>query len=133
MSRSFFVDRGHRADPRGALIRDAPDLHHGVLHALLLGQPDQAMGVEGVGRPPDPVEGEGDSFRGPDRLHLGIEARRPLPASELGGAILLPVHTFIGHVWYRPLRRVTCSRRRSEQVTRESQIPSQHGLAPLTE
>jgi hypothetical protein len=63
-----------------------------------LGKPDQAMGVEGVRRSLDPVEGEGDSFRCPDRLHLGVEAHRPLPASELGSAIFLPVHASFGHV-----------------------------------
>src|SRR4051794_33075457 len=35
-------------------------LDHGVLPALLLGVPDQPVGVEGVGRASDPVEGERD-------------------------------------------------------------------------
>src|SRR5437879_12059720 len=43
------------------------------------------------------LEGERNAL-GPAYLrHLGVEGQGPFPASELGGAVLLAVHTLLGH------------------------------------
>ena len=96
---------GHHVEQDGRLadvpaldeVRPEDRLHHGVLHALRVGESDQAVGVECVGSSHDLVEGERDALA-PARLgHLGVKGQRPLPASELGGAVLLAVHPSLGH------------------------------------
>ena len=51
----------------------------------------------GVRRPLDPVEGEVDAFCLADRDHLGVEFQRPLPASELLGAVFPAADPFLRH------------------------------------
>ena len=59
-----------------------------ILHALLLGEPDQAMGVEGVRRPPHQVMPELDPIRRADCGDPGVELLRVLQRAELAAAIV---------------------------------------------
>ena len=47
-------------------------LHDGILTTLLVGKPNEPVGVHGVRRPFDPVEGEIDAFCFPDRNQPGV-------------------------------------------------------------
>src|SRR5207302_9562822 len=67
-------------------------LHNGVLHAFLVGKPDEPAAVEGAGRPLDLVEGERAAL-GPAYLrHSGIAGQRLFPAPEPGAAVLVTIH-----------------------------------------
>ena len=78
-------------------VRPEQRLHDRILNAFLVGQPDEPVGVERVRRPLDPVEGEVDAFCLPGRGHLCVEFQRPLPASELLGAIFPAADPFLRH------------------------------------
>src|SRR5260221_12082404 len=56
------------------------------------------MGVEGVGRPLDVVEGERDTLRPARLLQLCIEGQRTFPTSEFGGAVFLAIHSRFWHL-----------------------------------
>ena len=130
-------------------------LHDGILTTLLVGKPDKPMGIHGVRRPFNPVEGEMDAFCFSDRNHLGVKLQRPLPTAKLFDAIFLAADTFLrhsrielewvaialelpaclrGHRW--PFRAASCrcstmgrSRRRSRQRRDSSQFQSEEVLA----
>ena len=51
----------------------------GVLAALLVGEPDQAMSIKRVRGTLGAVEGKMDAFRLADRNHLGVKLKRALP------------------------------------------------------
>ena len=55
------------------------------------------MGIHGVRRPFNPVEGEMDAFGFPDRNHLGVKLQRPLPTAKLSDAIFLAADPFLRH------------------------------------
>ena len=59
-----------------------------VLHALLAGEPDQAMGLQRVGRAGEPVEMELDADAGGDLGDARVHLLAALEAAELGDAVL---------------------------------------------
>jgi hypothetical protein len=67
------------------------------LNAFLVGKPDEPVGVDGVRRPLDPVEGEMDTFCLPDRDQLGVKLQRSLPSAKLSDAIFLAADTILRH------------------------------------
>lgn len=71
--------------------------HHRILHAFLIGQPDEPVGVQGVRGPLDPIERELDAFFFPDCNHPSIEFLRPLPVSKLLRAIFSAADALLRH------------------------------------
>src|ERR1044071_9240347 len=74
-------------------------LHHKLLHAIQLGQPDEAVCLERVGRPPDLLESEPDALGPPHFCQLCVQNQRTLPTPELGGTVLPAAHALFGHLW----------------------------------
>ena len=69
-----------------------------VLHAALAGEPDQAMGVERVGRARQPVEMELQADGGRGLGDALVELARALGAAELGQPILGALDALARHV-----------------------------------
>ena len=73
-------------------------LDDAVLHAFLAGQPDQAMGVERVGRARQAVEMEFQANGGGGLGDALVHLARALGAAELGEAVLGAVDALARHV-----------------------------------
>src|SRR5690242_3878331 len=65
---------------------------HGLLHALIPGQPDEAVCVERVRYPLDAVEAKMDAFLRAGIRDAGFELLRILGASEFPEPVSTPVH-----------------------------------------
>lgn len=63
-------------------------LHDCILNTLLVGQPDEPVGIHCVRRPLHLGEVEVDAFRFSGGGDLGVKFQRALPASELADAIV---------------------------------------------
>jgi hypothetical protein len=68
------------------------------LNALLIGKPNQSMGVERIRGSFDSVEGKMDSFSLADRNHLGVELLRIFPTAKLLDAIFLAADPLFWHL-----------------------------------
>jgi hypothetical protein len=68
-----------------------------ILTALLLGEPDEAMGVEGIRRPLDPIEGKDNPIRLTGFGYAFLDRPPGLCAAELCVEIDAPVHAFLRH------------------------------------
>jgi hypothetical protein len=72
-------------------------LDYFILTALLLREPDEAMGVEGIRRPGDPIKGELDPVSLTGFGYAFLDRTPGLCAAELRVKIDAPVHAFLRH------------------------------------
>ena len=70
----------------------------GTLYALAASQPDQPMGVAGVGGPPDQFVPKDQPIRARGLRHLSVERLGALPGAELVRAVGSAVEAVLRHV-----------------------------------
>jgi hypothetical protein len=78
-------------------VRPKEGLGYFILAALLSCEPDEAMGVEGIRRPLDPIEGKDQPIRLTSFGHSLLHRQPGLCPAELRFEIDAPVHALLRH------------------------------------